>query len=992
MNISFNRKRILEVSIILIFALSWSGIQAQDTNSAEPEFLQYTHSQWVDSLMAKMTLDEKVGQLLFARAHSNLGEDHIKHVKQLITEHKIGGLVFFQGDPKTQLELMNTYQELSDVPLLGAIDGEWGLGMRLEGTISYPFQMALGAVQDKDLIYRMGKEIGRQVKRTGLDFNFAPDADINNNPNNPVINARSFGENKKEVAARAIAYTKGMQEAGILTSAKHFPGHGDTDVDSHFGLPLLNFSKERLDTLELYPFKQLIEAGISGVMVGHLNIPALDSSGTPSTLSKPIITDLLKEKLEFKGLVVTDAMEMKGVTKGHPAGVADRAAALAGVDILELSEDTEKAVHEIKKAVQEGALPMEELDTKVRKILAAKQWVGLNHYRPQDSDRILKDLNTPEARFLNRELVEASLTLIQNKDKILPLKHLDTLKIASLSIGTEHETKFQKSVARYTQIDAYQLPNEASATQTDSVKQALTDYNLILLGIHDDSRLPQNKIDFSDPVRDFLKTLNPKNVIVTYFKNPYSLDKLPELQEAQAIVMAYQDSKLTEDLSGQLIFGGIGAKGRLPVTINENFKFGDGVDSKGGIRLKYTLPEEVGMNSDFLIRKVDSLVNQALDVKATPGAQVLLAKDGKVILNKAYGLHRYSDTIKVKREDLYDMASVTKVSSALPALMQLADAGKFDVDQYLGDYMPYFKNSNKDHIPFRDILTHQAGFEPYIVYWQNTLRKNGSYKWNTFKPDSSKRYPIKITNNIWLHRNYKKKIYKAIKKSPVSATKKYKYSGLVFILLPEMVERISGEPYQTYIRKHLYDKLGANHMTYNPEHKFPLQQIVPTEDDYLFRHLPVHGTVHDEAAAVMGGVSANAGIFANANDMAKLMQMYLNNGEYGGERFIDAATVKEWTKTQFLENDNHRGIGFDKPMLGERDENWNTAIDASPKSFGHTGFTGTMVWADPENNTLFIFLSNRVSPTRNNSRIYQLNTRTNIQEVIYESLKEGGKD
>ncbi len=992
MNIFFSKKQILVIITTLLFVFSWSGIRAQNTSSGEPEFLQYTHSQWVDSLLEKMSLEEKIGQLLFARAHSNLGEDHIRHVENLIKNHKIGGLVFFQGDPKTQLELMNTYQALSEVPLLGAIDGEWGLGMRLKGTISFPFQMALGAVQDQDLIHAMGKEIARQIKRTGLDFNFAPDSDINNNPNNPVINARSFGENKKEVATRAIAYMKGMQEGGILTTAKHFPGHGDTDVDSHLSLPLLNFSKKRLDTLELYPFKQLIKAGISGIMVGHLNIPALDSSGTPSTLSKPIITSLLKEELGFKGLVVTDAMEMRGVTKGHPAGVADRAAVLAGNDILELSEDTEMAIHEIKKAVEEGALPMEELDAKVRKILAAKQWVGLNHYRPQDSNGILKDLNTPEARLLNRKLVEASLTLIQNKNKILPVKHLDTLKIASISIGVEQKTRFQKSLARYTQVDAYQLPKDASATQTDSIKQVLKGYNLIILGVHDDSRLPQNKIDFSDPIRDFLQTLNPKNLIVSYFKNPYSLDKLPELQKAEGIVVAYQDSDLTEDLSGQLIFGGIGAKGRLPVTINSDFKSGDGLDSEGGIRLKYTLPEEVGINSGFLFRKVDSLVNQALDVKATPGAQVLLAKDGKVILNKAYGLHKYSDTIQVKKEDLYDMASVTKVSSALPALMQLADAGKFDVDKYLGDYMPYFKNSNKDHIPFRDILTHQAGFKPYIVYWQNTLRKNGSYKWNTFKPDSSKRYPIKITNNLWLHRNYKKKIYKAIKKSPVSATKKYKYSGLIFILLPEMVERISGVPYQTYIREHFYDKLGANHMTYNPEHKFPLKQIVPTEDDYVFRHLPVHGTVHDEAAAVMGGVSANAGIFSNANDMAKLMQMYLNNGEYGGERFIDAATVKEWTKTQFPENDNHRGIGFDKPMLGERDENWNTAIDASPKSFGHTGFTGTMVWADPENNTLFIFLSNRVNPTRNNGRIYQLNTRTNIQEVIYESLKEGTRE
>lgn len=991
MNIFHSRKQISVAIITLLFIFFWGGIRAQNTTSVGPEFLQYTQSAWVDSILTKLSLDEKIGQLLFARAHSDLGEEHVNHIKSLVREHKIGGVVFFQGDPETQVDLMNTYQELSEVPLLGAIDGEWGLGMRLEGTISYPFQMALGAVQDNDLIYRMGKEIGRQVKRTGLNYNFAPDADINSNPNNPVINARSFGENKREVAAKTIAYMKGMQDSGILTSAKHFPGHGDTDTDSHLDLPLLKFSRERLDTLELYPFKQLIKAGVSGVMVGHLNIPALDSTGTPSTLSRPIITSLLKEELGFKGLVLTDAMEMKALTKGYAEGEADRRTAIAGTDIIELSENTEKAIEAIKKAVEEGCLSMEELDGKVRKILAAKQWVGLHHYRAQGSQGILKDLNTPQARLLNRELVEASLTLIRNEDEALPLKHLDTLKMASLSIGAKEKTRFQKSVERYAQVDAYQLPEDASAQEIDSVKQALEAYNLILLAIHDDSRIPLNQIEFSAPIQKLLKALNGQNLIVSYFKNPYSLDKLPALQQARAIVMAYQDSELTEDLSGQLIFGGIGAKGRLPVSINTGFKSGDGMDSEGGIRLEYTLPEEVGINSDFLFHKVDSLVNEALDAKATPGAQVLLAKDGKVILNKAYGLHTYSDTVKVKPNDLYDMASVTKISSALPSLMRLSDAGKFDVDKFLGNYLPYFKNSNKDHIPFRDILTHQAGFEPYIVYWRNTLRKNGSYKWNTFKPDSSKRYPVKITKDMWLHKNYKKKIYKAIKKSPVSDTKKYEYSGLVFILLPEIVERISQTPYQTYIRENFYDKLGTNHITYNPEKKFPLQQIVPTEDDFFFRHLAVHGTVHDEAAAVMGGVSANAGVFANANDMAKLMQMYLNNGEYGGERFIEASTVKEWIRTQFPENDNHRGIGFDKPMLGERDENWNTAIDASPESFGHTGFTGTMVWADPENNTLFIFLSNRVSPTRNNGRIYELNTRTNIQEVIYQSLKEGEK-
>lgn len=983
----------LKYNLLLFFGLwialgTTNPIFGQSTDPREPEFLNYTNSHWVDSLLSKMTLDEKIGQMIFARAHSDLGEEHKQHLIGLIEKHKIGGVVFFQGDPETQIELMNEYQALSDIPLMGAIDAEWGLGMRLDHTLSFPYQMTLGAIQDDALIYEMGREIARQIKRTGLHYNFAPDADINNNPDNPVINARSFGENKRQVAAKAMAYMKGMQSENLLTSAKHFPGHGDTNVDSHFDLPLINHSRQRLDSVELYPFQQLIDQGVSSVMIGHLNIPALDSTGVPSTLSKEIITNLLKKEMNFRGLVVTDAMEMKGVIKNYATGVADGMTALAGTDIIELSADTEKAILEIKKAVQLGKISLQELDWKVRKILAAKQWVGLAEYHPTPTANVLEELNTPKAQLLNRKLIEASLTLLKNDWDLLPLKNLDTLKIASVSIGADEKTQFQKTLELHTEIASYQIDEKADQQVTDSLEKALKEHNLVVLGFHDDARIPRNQINYSPAVLNFLEKVNHKNTIVSFFKNPYALAKLPQLNTAKAVVMAYQDNKPTEDLTGQLIFGGIGANGRLPVSINADYKFGDGLDTKGGLRLKYTLPEEVGISSAFLNKRVDSLVQEALDNKATPGAQVLLAKDGKVILHKAYGVHRYSDTVKVKKNDLYDLASVTKISSALPALMQLSDEGKFDVNGYLGDYLPYFKNSDKDKIPFRDILTHQAGFQPYIVYWQHTLRKNGSYKWNTFKADSSKRYPVKIDNNLWLHRNYKRKIYKAIKKSPVSPEKKYKYSGLIFLLMPEIVEQVSDTAYLAYLDENLYAKLGTNHLTYNPNLKFPIQQIVPTEDDYLFRHRPVQGTVHDEAAAMMGGISANAGLFSNANDMAKFMQMYLNGGSYGGERFIAENTVKEFTKTQFPKNDNHRGIGFDKPLFGERNENWNTALDASPESFGHTGFTGTMVWADPENNTLFIFLSNRVTPTRKNARIYQTNTRTKIQQVIYDALKE----
>ena len=979
-----------KISRLFIFLMAFFGLtlQAQESTKKSPEFLQYTNSKWVDSIMQELTPKERIAQLIMVAAYSNRNNAHKEEILKLINEQKIGGLIFFQGDPETQLKLMNDYQLASEVPLLGAIDAEWGLGMRLDNTISYPYQMALGAIRDDSLVYDLGKEVARQIKRTGLHLNFAPVVDVNNNPNNPVINYRSFGENKKNVSEKGIAYMRGMQDANLLTTAKHFPGHGDTDTDSHYALPQINHPFERLDSLEMYPFKELIDAGIGGVMVAHLNIPALDSTGVPSTLSKSIITGILKDSLGFEGLIVTDAMNMKGVTKGNEPGIVDKDAILAGNDLLEFTEDVPKAIEEVNKAIKQGLISQKQLDERVRKILAVKQWVGLNEFKAQSPKNILKEINTAEANFLNRKLVEASLTVLKNEKSILPLRKLDTLKIASVSFGASKQTEFQKTLNLYTEVKNFQLKADVKASEIEKIKEKLSEYNLVIGGIHDDSRFPRNTMKFSKPVQDFIAELAAKELtIFSYFKNPYSINKLDKIENAAGLILTYQDTKTTQDLAAQLIFGGVGANGRLPVSIGEKFKSGDGMDVKGKIRFKYTLPEDAGMNSEKLFGGVDSLMQEAIKKKATPGGQILVAKDGKIVLHKAYGYHEYSDTIKVKKTDLYDLASVTKISSALPALMKLQDEGKFDLEAGIDDYLPYFKNSNKAGVPFRQILTHQARFKPWIPYWKNTLRKNGSFKWYTFKKDSSARFPIKVSEDLWLHRNYQKKMFKAIKKSELEDEAKYKYSGLTFYLLPSIVEEISGEDFRKYINENFYDKLGATTLGYNPLERFEKSRIVPTEHDYLFRKKTIHGMVHDEGAIMMGGVSANAGLFSNANDLAKLMQMYLNMGEYAGERYIEEETLKEWSTAQFPENDNHRGVGFDKPYLEYKGESSNTAKDASKASFGHTGFTGIYAWVDPEEDLLYLFLSNRVLPSRENTRLYQLNTRTNIQQVLYDAIE-----
>jgi beta-glucosidase-like glycosyl hydrolase/CubicO group peptidase (beta-lactamase class C family) len=941
---------------------------------------------WVDSVFNSLNADERIAQLVMVAAYSNRGDEHRKEILKMIEEQKIGGLIFFQGSPVRQVRLINEYQAASKIPLLMAMDAEWGLGMRLDSTISFPYQMTLGAMSNDSLIYRMGVEVAQHLKRTGIHVNFAPVVDVNNNPENPVINYRSFGEDKNNVARKAVAYMKGMQDNGILTTAKHFPGHGDTGTDSHFALPQINHSRQRLDSLELYPFREAIKAGIGGVMVAHLNIPVLDSSARPSTLSKPIITDLLRRDMAFKGLIVTDAMNMKAVTASNPPGIVDRDALIAGNDLLEFTEDVSRTISEVKKAINQGMISQKEVDDKCRKVLAVKYWAGLSEFRKVQVENIVDDLNTPHARLLNRQLIESSITVLKNENNLIPIQGLDSLRVASVSIGSNSVTSFQRTLGLYTSVQHFAISKDADATFVDSIRSQLKGYNLVVAGLHDSQARPLNALNFSEPVMDLIGELaKQKNTIISVFKNPYVLNKIGSIEEADGLTVSYQDTRDTEELTGQLIFGGISSSGRLPVSIGEKFHGGAGIDVRGGIRFKYTLPEDAGMDSKILER-VDSLVNQALLMKAIPGCQVLVAKDKKVVMYKAYGYHDYSDTVTVKPADLYDLASVTKISASLPSLMKLYDEGIFKLDATLGDYLPKFKRSNKADIPMYDILTHQARFRPFIPFWQNTVKKNGAYKWYTIKSDSSERFPLRLKEEMYLHRKYPDKIVKAIRKSPLEAEKKYVYSDFFFILAPRVVESMIDEDFDSYLQKNFYAPLGATSVTYNPLEKYPKKEIVPTEHDYYFRHQPIHGTVHDEGAIMLGGVSGHAGLFANANDLAKLMQMYLDMGEYGGKRYLKAETLKEWTRTQFPENNNRRGLGFDKPNLKYLGVNNNAAKDAGPLSFGHTGFTGTITWMDPETGLLYIFLSNRVNPTRDNTRLYRLNTRTQIQQVLYDAM------
>ena len=955
-----------------------------------PPFLPPT-GHWVDSVFQTLTPDERIAQLIMVAAYSNRDRLFEDTISTLIQEHKIGGLVFFQGGPVRQSRLLNRYQADSKVPLLVAMDAEWGVGMRLDSAIRFPYQMALGALPDDTLIYEMGAEIARQFKRLGMHVNFAPVVDVNNNPNNPVISFRSFGENKYNVTRKALAYMQGLQDNHILANAKHFPGHGDTDADSHYALPLISHQRSRLDDIELYPFRELIKKGLGSIMIAHLSIPALDTTkNLPSTLSKAIVTDLLREELGFEGLIFTDAMNMKGVTDFFPAGEADMRAIVAGNDVLEFTKDVPKAIALIREAIDKGEITQEEIDARCRKMLALKKWVGLDRYQPVDLHHLTVDLNNPTAQFINRSLVEGSVTLLRNNQHLLPLQHLENRRIATLAIGTTSQTDFQRMVMNYAQADPFYLPPDSRIEDLYEMKNKLKPYDLVLTSFHQMGLRPANHFGITPEmvvlVRDLVEA---KKAIVSVFGNAYSLDAIPGLEKAPALIMAYQESKNTQELAAQLIFGGVGSEGKLPVTASANFKAQAGLQTSGGSRFAYTMPEALGLDSRIFAR-IDTIAQEAIAQQAVPGCQVLVAKGGKVIFQKSYGFHTYDNQIPVTNQDLYDLASVTKVSASLLALMRLQDEGKFDVNKPLGEYLPEFRKSNKADLTFRELLTHQARLKSWIPFWKSTVRKNGSFRWFTFKDKPSRRFPVKVADSLYLHRHYIKRIYKEIKNSPLNEKPGYVYSDLSFYLYPLIVQRLTGQDFETYLQETFYQPLGANSLTFNPGARYPLSRIVPTEYDSLYRKQLLHGFVHDEGASMLGGVSGHAGLFGNANDLAKLMQMYLQKGTFEGKRYISEATMNEFTRCQFCPQGNRRALGFDRPV-SPASANSNAAVDASPESFGHSGFTGTFAWVDPAHDLVYVFLSNRVYPTRNNSKLSDLNIRTRIHQVVYDAIREGEK-
>ncbi|NNC45357.1 MAG: serine hydrolase [Winogradskyella sp.] len=964
----------------LIFLLVLSSIVFSQNNK-NPLLADDIKGQqkWVDSIYNTMTLEEKVGQLFMVQAFSNKDKSHEKELLELIDKYHIGGVIFSKGGPIRQAKLKNKLQAQSKVPLLVGMDAEWGLSMRLDSTYAFPWNMTLGAIEDNDLVRQTGKQIGEHCKRLGVHFNFAPVVDINTNPKNPIIGNRSFGENRDNVTAKALAFMNGMQEAGVLANAKHFPGHGDTDADSHLTLPTINFSRKRIDSVELFPYKSLVKEGLSSVMVAHLNVPSLEPrNGYPSSLSKSIVTDILKESLRFKGLIFTDALTMKGAANFSETGDIDLAAFLAGNDVLLMSEDVSKGSQKLIDAYKNKVISEKRLAESVKKILYSKYKVGLHNYKPVRLVNLVNDLNRLKDDLLYENLMENAITVVKNDRQLLPLRQLETKKIAYVHLGDESGSVFLDALKKYTKV------HEIKGERLDEYITKLQNYNTVIIGLHKSNESPWKDYKFTEKELVYLYAISRINhVVLDVFARPYALNDLKTMSNIDAVVMSYQNSEIAQKKSAQLIFGAIPANGKLPVSLGVNFSAGTGEKYNSLNNLSYGLPEQVGMDSKRLL-KLDSVANYAVTNKMTPGIQLLVARKGKVIYNKNFGKHSYDGNQQVSHEDVYDVASLTKILATLPLLMELEQKGIVDLDSRLGDILPSYRKTNKKDITLKQMLSHYAQLKPWIPFYISTMdsiSNKPSRKY--YRSKSSELFNVEIANNMYLRKDYVDSMATTIKDSDLLSSLRYRYSDLPYYILKEYIEKHYNKPLDELVQDHLYQSLGANYTTYKPREKFSLKNIVPTENDTYYRMQEIHGYVHDMGAAMQGGVGGHAGVFSNANDIAKIMQMYLQKGFYGGRRYFKTETLDKFNTCYYCENDNRRGLGFDKPQLGDEGP---TCGCISMTSFGHSGFTGTYTWADPEEDIVYVFLANRTYPESGRNRLLRENIRTEIQRLIYEAI------
>ena len=945
---------------------------------------------WVDSVFKTLTPDEQIAQLMVVRLSTINTNKSVTFydslVSVLIKQYNIGSICVFQGSPVKQATILNQLQALAKTPLLVTIDAEWGVGMRItDSVLPLPRQMMLGAVQDSSIAYQYGRIVAEQCKRIGIQVNFAPVVDVNNNPDNPVINDRSFGEDKYKVASYGIQYMKGMQDNGVMACAKHFPGHGDVSVDSHYDLPVINKTRPQLESLELFPFREIFKAGVGSVMIAHLYIPSIDTSANRATsLSKNNVTELLRDELGYQGLTFTDALEMQGVRKFFPDGAASVESIIAGNDMLCLPGDVPLAITKIKEAIANGKISWADIEIHCRKVLKAKYDYGLSNLKPINTQNLTSDLNR-DVSSMRKLIAENALTVLKKTDNVFfPLpapkdsKKKETLYV---SIGASSDNAFANRMRADYNADVTWFDYKKDAAEiTTLVARAKKDFKHVVIGVHGYARSPANNFGISKNAIDLVTQLQQKTKAITFvFGNVYAVKNWCG---AKNLVACYEDDSIIHNTAIDLLQGKIAAQGKLPVTVCEQFKFGTGITFKAPNPVKAAK----GILDAAKLNAIDAIAEDAIAKGATPGAVVLVAKDGKIVYHKAYGSYTYDKTEAVNTESIFDMASVTKVCATTISVMRLYDEGKLDLKKKLGDYLTWVRGTNKENLTIENILLHQGGLVAYIPFYKETIDSAGIPKpqfYNAVKNDS---FSIRVAKNMYMRSDWRDTLYKRILESPLGSTGKYIYSDNDFIFLGKVVEAISGMPLNDYVEKTFYRPMGLTTTGFKPLEKFPLKRIIPTEEEKQFRLQLLRGDVHDPGAAMFGEVAGHAGLFSNAYDLAMIMQMLLNGGTINGKRFLQEETVSLFTA--YHSDISRRGYGFDKPEKNNRTRpDPYPSLSASPQTFGHTGYTGTCVWADPTYNMLFVFLSNRVNPFGGeNTKLLRMNVRTNIQEAVYRAM------
>lgn len=941
---------------------------------------------WADSVFKTLSPQQRIGQLIFIRAHSNLGPEHVQEVKHLIDTYDVGGLVFFQGGPIRQAELTNTYQEMSKTPLFISMDAEWGLGMRLDSVLSFPRQLVLGAMPDSSLVYEMGQAIGRQYKRMGVQINFAPVVDINNNPDNPVINDRSFGENKYRVARWALQYVKGLQSTGVLACAKHFPGHGDTNVDSHEALPVISKSIPQLSALEWYPFRQMIRAHVASMMVAHLHIPSIDPRlHRPTSLSYNAISNILKHRLGFHGLVITDALEMKGVSDYFKNGTAAAEALRAGADILLLPESVPEAIQAIERDIRNKRISWSSINQRVHKVLMAKYQAGLASWHPIDTTELTEQLNQGILAF-NEKVYRKAVTVLANENYLLPIHAKDPSRIAFVAVGDDPNASFVHAFRQSHPLDAYQFDAQENFAQAAQLADSLkAGYGKVIIGVGPYHRYPEQQFGLSDAEVSLVQQLQEEMPSITIaFGNPYAIKYFPN---GPSLIAAYEADSLMQRTVADLIFERFDPQGTLPVSVSPMYRFGSGLKTFQYHKayVPTVTPAELHIHADRLA-EVDSIAEDGVAKGAYPGCVVLAMKNGKIFYQKAFGHLTYTDPAPLSTSTIYDMASVTKVCATTLACMRLYDEHKLDLNKTLGHYLPYLRGSDKAKLRIRDVMLHQAGFVAWIPFYRYTLTDSVHPSPAIYQPNRDTLFSVRVAEHLYMNHHYLDTMLQEIRDSKLGPPHTYVYSDNDFITMGQIVQQISGMTLDQYVKRHFYDPMGLVSTGFKPRERYPLKDIAPTECEKYFRLQCIHGDVHDPGSAMFGGVAGHAGLFSDAYDLGAIMQMLLNGGTLNGKRYLKASTIRYFTA--YHSSISRRGYGFDKPEKDRiHEKEPYPCISSSAATFGHLGFTGTCVWADPKSHLVYVFLSNRVNPMGGeNLKLADMDIRGKIMEAFYQAI------